>query len=820
MRRALILCVSVLLVACSSSTTPPLTTVGPTTDTGRPGFRLPSGWIITPVGRQLELADFPLNIVLLDNSRALVATSGYNAHELQIIDLTSLKSVAKQTVFQSWYGLATDKNRKQVWWSGGGANLIHAYQLDDDSITRISPAEPDLAKMSREEVQKLAGKHFRTGLFYDDAAKRLYSLDADGESLIVNDTARKIGPRTLLLGGRPYDIVKSRDGKRLLISDWAGKSVVMVDPDSLSILGRIPTGDQPNQMAVHPRDGRIFVACANTNNISVIDPRNWQVTETISTTLFPRAPEGSVPNALCLDSEGEMLYVTNAGNNCIAVIEVEHVGRSQVRGFIPTGWYPTSVALTPDDKQLLVGSGWGNQSRPTPLKTKPEHPGDKYAFAHLGNALSGALAVIPAPDARQLEAYTETVYRNCPYSDKLLTNAPWPIPTAIPTKIGDPSPIKHVLYIIKENRTYDQVLGDLPQGRGDPNLVMFGRDVTPNHHKLAEEFVLLDNLYCNGHVSADGHPWSTQAYNTDYIAKNWALTYSKRAGLDDDEEGNLGIGPSRHIWDAAKKKGLRYRNYGEGGVRVSQPDKTYKVEARDPTLAGHINSEYGVFGSPRDTEKAEIFLKEFAEFEKTNTMPHLMVMSLPENHTFGTKPGTHSPRACVASNDAALGRIVQGVSRSSYWDKIAIFVIEDDAQNGADHVDSHRTVGFVISAYAKRKHVDSTQYSTVSMLRTMGLILGTEPLSQHDAAANAMFASFADKPDLTPYTPAPASAYVNELNSPTAYGAERSAKMDFSDYDRIDDFELNEILWRSVKGTHAPLPPAVRQALAYRLYLR
>jgi hypothetical protein len=349
---------------------------------------------------------------------------------------------------------------------------------------------------------------------------------------------------------------------------------------------------------------------------------------------------------------------------------------------------------------------------------------------------------------------------------------------------------------------------------------MFGREVTPNHHKLAEEFVLLDNLYCNGHVSADGHPWSTMAYNTDYIARNWALTYSSRAGVDDDDRGDLSNAPSGYLWDACARAGLSYRSYGEYGRRVSQPDGSVHIEGAVPGLVGHMCPEYGVSPVPgrrgRDTDYAETFIKEFLEFEKNGNLPRFMVMSLGEDHTTGTRPGTFTPQACVASNDLALGRIVDAVSHSKSWPEIAIFVIEDDAQNGPDHVDAHRTVGLVISPYTKRSHLDSSQYSTVSMLRTIELVLGLLPLSQYDAAARPMFASFTDKPNLTPYTLEPARIDLNAVNAPTAYGAERSSRMDFSAYDRVDDFELNEILWRAVKGNDAPIPPAVRRAIALR----
>ncbi len=328
-------------------------------------------------------------------------------------------------------------------------------------------------------------------------------------------------------------------------------------------------------------------------------------------------------------------------------------------------------------------------------------------------------------------------------------------------------------------------------------------------------------MYCNGHVSADGHPWSTMAYNTDYLARNWALTYSGREGIEDDDEGDLSRAPSGYLWDACARHNLSYRSYGEYGGRVSQPDGSFKMEGRVPGLVGHMSPTFGVpkmpGGKSRDTDNVDAFLAEFREFEKNGNLPNFIIMSLGEDHTSGTKPGAYTPQASVASNDVALGRLVEAVSRSKYWSETAIFVIEDDAQNGPDHVDAHRTVGLVISPYAKRKSLDSTQYTTVSMLRTIELILGLEPLSQFDAAARPMFASFTDTLDAAPYVAEGARIDVEAKNTPLAYGAERSDKMDFSEYDKIDDFELNEILWRAIKGRDAPLPPAVRRAIAYRV---
>ncbi|MDX2035250.1 MAG: alkaline phosphatase family protein [Isosphaeraceae bacterium] len=836
------------------------------------GFLLPNGWTITPAGEQVPLNDLVLNILpLADGKHALVTSDGFNEHELSLVDLASKTVVSKAPVRQSWFGLAHDPATGTVWWAGAGSHGIHTFKLADRTLTqtsasdRVSEAEllarreemrkrreaekkaeadaaktadPKAAVAKKAEGRRNDGpKSFQAGLAFDPKKNTLYSLDIDAGTLTARDAAGKEADRVVEVGGKPYGVVLDKLGSRLYISDWAGRQVVVVDVADFRVVAKIAVGEHPNQIIAHPKDGRVFVACASSNSVSVIDTTTGRVVETISTALFPLAPEGSTPDALAVSPDGETLYVANADNNCVAVVDIAKPARSGVKGFIPTGWYPTALAVTPDGKHLLVGVGKGNQTKANPpseeyrkkvdeilKREKIELPADMLKelrkFPYIGTTLSGALSIVAVPDDKALASHTEQVYKNCPYSDKLLSEAPTTEKTIIPTKVGQGSPIEHVIYVIKENRTYDQVFGDMPRGNGDPTLTMFGEKITPNHHKLADEFVLLDNLYCNGQVSRDGHPWSTMAYNTDYVARDWILTYSRREGVDDDDEGHLSNAPSGFIWDAAARAGKTYRNYGEAGRRVSEPDGSFRMEGSVPSLVGHMAPKFGITDKPgrmRDTDKLEQFLEEFRHFEKTGNLPNLITMSLGEDHTSGTTPGAFTPEACVASNDLALGRLVEAVSKSKFWPKTAIFVIEDDAQNGPDHVDAHRTVGLVISPYTKRHALDSTQYQTVSMIRTIELLLGLQPLSQYDAAANPMFASFTDKADLTPYDHVPAKIDLNAVNLATAYGADRSAKMDFTEYDRIDDFELNEILWHAVKGKDAPMPPAVRRAIAHRI---
>jgi YVTN family beta-propeller protein len=706
--------------------------------------------------------------------------------------------------------------------------MVHAFSLDAGILTRTSEPEPKPPAKKPVPEEKPKKVDFTAGMTLDAKNDVLYVLDINRGLITARPTANPSKVlRSGTLGGRPYDVVLGRNAGRLFVSDWAGKQVHVVDPADLRISARIAVGEHPNQMVLHPKDDRLFVACASSNSVAVIDTRRNVVVETIYTTLFPRAPQGSTPCAVAMAPDGKTLYVVNADNNCVCVIDVAVPHKSVAQGFIPTGWYPVSVAVTPDGKNLLVGVGKGLTSRANPRwpEGEPKEEIEKAVrkllpFPYVGTLMHGALSVVPVPDEKKLAEYTATVYKCCPYSDELLTASPHPVKTAIPTKVGAPSPIKYVIYVIRENRTYDQVLGALKEGNGDPALVLFGEEVTPNAHKLAREFVLLDNLYCNGQVSRDGHPWSTMAYNTDYIGRDWHLTYSRRRGVEDDDEGNLSNAPSGYLWDACARAGISYRSYGEYGKRVSDGEGGFKMAARVPGLVGKICPDFNLAKTkddrPRDTANVAIFLREYREFERTGTMPRFIVMSLGEDHTSGTKPGAYTPRACVASNDVALGRLVEAVSHGKYWKETALFVIEDDAQNGPDHVDCHRTVGLVISPYTKRKAVDSTHYTTVSMVRTIELILGLPPLSQYDAAARPMFNSFTLTADLTPYRHEKARIDLDAKNAKNAYGAARSAQMDWSDYDRIDDFELNEILWRSIKGPTAPLPPAVRRAIAYR----
>ncbi|HEX4072645.1 MAG TPA: beta-propeller fold lactonase family protein, partial [Planctomycetaceae bacterium] len=410
------LCLSLgLLNAAPSSQEQKPATAGPT----ERGFLLPNGWTLTPAGKHVVLTDLPLNIVpLADSHRALVATSGYNKHELSLIDLEQQKVIAREAVAESWFGLAVSRDQGHIWWSGGGRGRLHEFALKQNTLS------PEDEKTSFASHPAAAGRNgargshtFRSGLFLDAETQTLYSLDIDAGTISAVDLKSGKVAKSAVCGGRPYDVVLSRNRAMLYVSDWAGRAVLAVRPEDLHVVSRIAVGEHPNQLALHPKDDRLFVACASTNNVSVIDTKQGVVNETISTSLFPKAPEGSTPDALAIAPDGKTLFVVNADNNCAAVVDITTPNESQVKGFIPTGWYPTAVAVTPDGKNLLIGVGKGLQTKANPFTRKPKaaaNPrktaGRRLPFPYIGTTLSGALSIVPIPDDRTLATYTAQVY--------------------------------------------------------------------------------------------------------------------------------------------------------------------------------------------------------------------------------------------------------------------------------------------------------------------------------------------------------------------------------------------------------------------------
>ncbi len=734
-----------------------------------------------------------------DGKHLLVSNNGNGPQSIDVIDTRTKQIVGKAEVEKAWLGLALSEDGERVYAGGGLSNSILTFAFEGGKIV---PASPIPVGVPDADI-------FPGGLCV--VGQRLYVANNLDNSVSAVDLSTGKLLATVGVGDHPYTCIVTPDGKTVYSSIWGAAQVAVLETDPLRVTGWIPADDHPNAMLLSHDGKRLFVANANTNTISVIDLAAGKAVERISVALYPNSPAGSTTNALVLSPDGKRLYTANADNNDVAVIDISEPGESKVLGFIPVGWYPTALAVSGDGETLYVANGKGSRSFANPKGPQSDRPRTKET-QYIGELMQGTVSVIPVPDPGQLARYTKQVYRNIPYSEKTRLAVRFPRKTAIPGRVGEKSPIQHVIYVIKENRTYDQVFGDIPEGNGDPSLTLFGEEISPNHHALAREFVLLDNFYAEAEVSADGHNWSMGAYATDYVEKTWPSNYSgRRKKYDYEGQSPIAAPSAGYIWDACKRAGVSYRSYGEWVETGAAPD--VPSVARVPALEGNIDPGYrGWDLDYSDIDRVRRFLDELARFEKEGTMPRFQIVRLGNDHTQGTKPGALTPKAYVAQNDLALGMLVEGLSRSKFWPSTAMFVIEDDAQNGPDHVDAHRTVAFAISPYVRKKTVDSTMYSTSSMLRTMELILGIPPMSQYDAAATPMFNSFTNRADPTPYTARPARVSLAEVNPPDAPGARRSMEMNFDEADVAPDIEFNEIIWKAIRGKDSVMPAPIRSA--------
>ena len=790
-------------------------------------YRIPNGQALTPAGDHVEVSDRPLGMVLSPDGALMAVTTGANfgTRSLHIIDAKANTLKQSISIGNSFVGVQFSPSGDRIYVGGGASNDVKFFKLGAggayaaDGTLAISGAAP-------------------SGLARNADGSLIYvALNLANQVAVINTVTRAIVTR-VPVGTYPYTVVMSADGSKVYVSNWGGKipgpgdvtdeqNPVVVDartgiPNTgiLSVIATatntvmktIDVGLHPTGMALSPSGDRLYVTNANSDTVSVIDTATDSVANTLQVgQLGPgRKPIlGSSPNAISVSPDGRTLYVANASENAVAVVDPDTQSANAVRGLIPTGWYPTAVATDATGDKLFIASGYGFGS----IAPVPAGEGRSYQDR------KGIVSILPVPTAEQLGAMTAQVRKN---------NATIPADgvdhaggsNPIPMRVGQSSPIKHVFYIIKENRTYDQVFGDLKQGNGDQSLVEFGRDVTPNHHALVEQFALLDNYYGPGDQSALGHRWILQAYPS-----TWVHKYSNAR----NNQNPMLLGPTDAIYDNAKAHGVTVRAYGERGANTITPANATWTDIYKDYLNGTSNVNIDARAIIRglrdvyhpkypaateivpDVYRANIFLKEFAQFEQNGNLPQLSILLLYADHTAGTAPGFPTPRAQVADNDVALGKIVDAISKSKYWKESAIFVTEDDSQDGLDHVDGHRTVGLVISPYVKRQAVDSTLYTIVNMFRTVEQILGLPPQNQYDTAAEPMYSLFTSKPDFTPYTVLPNVIPLTEMNPPIAAltGLERelaefSLTIDTSQPDSANADLLNRAIWHSVKGFDTP----------------
>jgi YVTN family beta-propeller protein len=766
---------------------------------------LPNGWSLTPVGKSLPLGDLPLNMAVSPSKKLIAVTNnGQSVQSLQLIDAVNDKVLSTVVIPKSWYGIKFSNDERFLYASGGNDNWILKYAIKANQLVLN-----DSIKLGEKWPYKLSP----TGIEIDDAKRTMYVGTKENNTLYVVDLVSKTIKDSVKLDGEVYGCVLSPDKKRLYVSVWGADEVVIINTAERKLSDHIKVGDNPNELCLSKSGKLLWVANANDNSVSVINTQTLKVIETLSSALFPDAPPGSTSNGLALSTDEKTLYVANADNNCLAVFDVSKPGLSKSNGFIPTGWYPTNIKVIGKKIFVTNGKGFSSQANPygpNPLRRREDviyQGGDKnkpIEVQYIGGLFKGTMSIINTPTTQQLSIYSQVVYRNTPFKKENETQSKGETGNPVPMKVGDPSPIKYVFYIIKENRTYDQVLGDIKEGNGDLSLVLFGENITPNQHKLAKEFVLLDNFYCDGEVSADGHNWSMGAYATDFLEKTWPTSYGGRGGSYPGEGVRATANNKWFIWDQCKKKNITYRTYGEF---------TDSRTASIPVLENHFCPYYtGWDMSTQDTSRFYQWKREFDSLLAKNAVPQFNTLRMGNDHTEGLRKDKPTPFAHVADNDLAVGMFIEYLSKSRIWKESAVFIVEDDAQNGSDHVDAHRTTAYVAGGFIKRKFVDHTMYSTSSMLRTMELILGLQPMSQYDAAAEPMWRCFTSTADLTPFASLPSNVNLNDKNLVINKWQQKSETFDFTNEDRAPDLEFSELLWYAIKGDHIPFPGPKRSA--------
>jgi DNA-binding beta-propeller fold protein YncE len=886
-----------------------------------------SKMLMLPVpGKPQKTNSFPTATALSPDGKYLaILNNGYGTAEsekrqsIAVLDLAShtvadfpdprLGLHARQTYF---LGLAFSAGGSKLYASMGSmsdptgakpgdtGNGIAVYKFENGQVTPESFLKIPLAPLGRGKKPSKASNALPSGTALPFPAgiavvgggvpKLLVAENLADDAILMDAASGRILHRFPLSGSRvipaayPYGVVATRDGMKGYCSLWNGSAVAELDLASGRVTRRISldspkspiaAGSHPTAMLLSPDDKRLYVTLTNSDRVAAVDTVTGQVEGELSTELPGQKYGGSFPMALALSGDGQRLFVADASANAVAVFNTSAAlgtadSPSRAMGFIPTDWYPTALAVQGGDLFVVTGKGEGTG----PNSAHIESPGESgQHHAYIATLLHGSVARLSIQEAESnLPALTREVEES-----NLMTGSPGEIRFA-----RGPNLIHHIIYIIKENRTYDQIFGDIAEGNGDPSLVMYGEDITPNQHALARQFGILDNFYCSGEVSGDGHVWSTAAITSDYNEKTWQIAYrgDERTydfegevmhgfplaqGVPDVDEPGTG-----YIWANVARHNLTHRNYGEfvathwcdetpkntapqlgtplpagescpkAFVRQSEPlppnvgqphgepspwpwpvPMIARDQATKPELEGHYDSRFADFRLDYpDQLRVDEFLNEFRGFVQAREkgsgteLPQFVILRLPNDHTYGTTPGMPTPSALVADNDLAVGRVAQAVSHSPYWDDTAILILEDDAQDGADHVDAHRSTALVISKYSPgssdHPFVDHNFYTTVNMIHTMEELLGLPPMNNNDARAPVMAAPFSGPGDQPPFT-ADKSNLENGLlyqaNPPGNPGAAASLRMNFSHADAANAQQLNAILWRDRKGNESMPKP-------------
>ncbi|MCP4259998.1 MAG: bifunctional YncE family protein/alkaline phosphatase family protein [Planctomycetes bacterium] len=835
-------------------------------------YIMPTGQILAPVGQQVRVPGLRPQALALSPDGELLVTSGKN-NQLYVIDPTtgetlqkvampgdsaesSLESKEDSKALLSLTGLIFSPDGRRIYLSNVRGD-VKVFSVNRKKVSRLRRfSVPDASAPKRKE-------EIPAGLAVSADGKRLYVAGNLGNKLQEFDTATGEVLRTWDTGVAPFDVVLAagkayvsnsggrRPGKSDLTAPAGRETRVRVDPvryianeGSVSVID-LTTGQVKDEvivelhtsaLAVSPDGQYVVVANSGSDTLSVIETQTDQIVEKIWARQSPGDLFGAQPNALAFHPDGKRLFVCNGTQNAVAVVQFEPVEKeSAIIGLIPVGWFPGAVAVNVRHQIICVanikGIGAAKDFKPeekNKLRTK-----DFY----------GTLSLIPLPSEKQLASQTKTALRNMHYprlEQAKLPPRPEQPARPVPKQVGEPSVFKHVIYIIKENRTYDQILGDMSEGNGDPELCTFGEKITPNQHKIAREFILMDNIYCSGVQSADGHQWTDSGIANEYVERQLSSDFprSYSGGKDAASSDALSWSSSGFIWDNALAHGKWFRNYGEW--MVSESGWKDKSRRRGPQWIDYWNDFQNGTGLTQlrcrpaieslrlhslldtdgynlkvpDVMRAAAFIKELKAFEVKGEFPDLVLLFLPNDHTGGAKERYPTPGAQIADNDLALGMVVEAISRSKFWPETCLFAIEDDPQAGWDHVSGYRTTCYVVSPYTKRRQTISTRYNQTSLMRTMELILGLPPMNQLDAAASPMFDCFTEKPNFTPFTAVPNVVPLDTINPPPERVSDPvlrqdaivSAQLPLDELDACPEDVFNRILWRAMKGPEAPYP--------------
>ena len=837
------------------------------------GIFVPVNQTLQPAGLQVELPGLRPQVIALSPDGKILVTSG-KTDELIVVapetgkilqrvalpsgsakveEATSTRILEPDKGGQASYtGLIFSPNGSRIYLSAVNGS-IKVFGVNAKHSVRALGSFVLAANRKRHHASEIP-----TGLAISADGKNLYVAWNVANELVELDAATGKTLRTFDAGNLPYGVALA-SGK-IYVSNWGGRRVdansltgkigssgmVRVDARHIANEGSVTivdlmvgqvkkemmVGQHPSAVTVSPDGRHVAVANDNSDSVTVIDTRTDEIVETISLRWHDGDLFGASPNALTFDAKGKILYVCNGGQNAVAVVDFDP-GKSKIAGLIPTGWFPGAIAYDAVRRAVYVANIKGKGSGQSDAK------GHKGEFN--SHQFFGTLSLIPLGNKSELEKQTTVVLES--FRREVIEEAMLPAradakPRPVPERAGEPSPIKHVIYIIKENRTYDQVLGDMKEGNGDADLCVFGEKVTPNQHKMSRDFILLDNTCCSGVLSADGHQWCDESLATAYMEKSFAgFPRSYPDGMDGGVD-SMAYSPSGFIWDNVLSHGKTMRNYGEftsGGVRWKDPKRkgspsfvdTYRdflrgtgltvvySTANIPTFAPYLaTNSVGWSMEVPDVFRAAKFGEDLKRFEREGAMPNFIIMCLPNDHTSGTRQRGPTPAARVADNDLAMGQILESLSHSIFWKDTCLFAIEDDPQAGWDHVSSYRTTAYVASAYTKRHVTIHHSYNQTSVIRTMELMLGLPPMNQMDASATPMSECFNDEPDLTPFTSVPNQVPLDQLN-PLARNigdpqqrlyALASNRLSLREADKCPEDLLNRILWNAQKGSSAPYP--------------